>query len=216
MINSKFKNLPVIFALKQEAKYFNPPPGIQLFYCGMGNKNAEKFINELLKNSRPSILFTCGLAGALNPGIKLNSIVFSASEELALLFNQLDAIEGRFYCSNRVICSSKEKLALYRETGADAVEMESGIIKEICKRHNIPAVTVRVISDIAQEDLPLDFNDYIDENGDIKISKILMKIATNPQLAARLINFQKQTDNAARALGEFLNKFFKEATQFGK
>lgn len=216
MINSIFNNLSVIFALKQEAKYFNPPPNVQLFYCGMGNKNAERFINELLKNSHPSILLTCGLAGALNPEIKLNSIVFSAPEEFASLLSRFGAIEARFYCSNRVICSSKEKLSLYRETGADAVEMESGIIKEICSRHNIPAVTVRVISDIADEDLPLDFNDYIDENGDIKISKILMKIVANPQLAARLINFQKQTDNAARALGEFLNKFFKEIIQFGK
>ncbi|MGB9601441.1 MAG: hypothetical protein ACP5MG_13840 [Verrucomicrobiia bacterium] len=204
------KNIPLVFALKQEAKYFNPPPYVQIFFCGMGGKNAANFTNEFIKTFNPQILFTCGFAGALNPELKLNSIVFSAPEQTAGVLKRLGAIESRFYCSTRVICSSKEKLNLYQQTGADAVEMESGIIKNVCEKHNVACVVIRVISDTAYEDLPLDFNELINANGKIKMFKLIARVSARPLLARRLLNFQKQTDAAARALGEFLNRFFKE------
>lgn len=203
-------NIAVIFALKQEARYFKPPADVRVFICGMGNKNAEKFIAQFLSTHSPKMVFTCGLAGALNPGLKLNSIVFESSEEniVSKMLKSFGAIEGRFLCSPKIICSSQEKLTLYKTTNADAVEMESGIIQRICSQRKIPCVTLRVISDTAGEDLPLNFNEFIDSNGEIRLKKLFSILAKNPRLIARLINFQKQTNTSARVLGEFLTGFF--------
>jgi uridine phosphorylase len=117
---------------------------------------------------------------------------------------ELGAIAAKFYCHRRVAITAAEKRELWRQTGADAVEMESSVIRTICREFKIPSATVRVISDDAQQDLPLDFNALMTADDRINYLKLAWAVLSRPSRIAKLIEFQRQTLDAARRLGAVL------------
>jgi hypothetical protein len=198
----------VCFAVKEEGKFFNPPANVRVLYTGMGRRNAFAKIDAYFANARemPSGVLTCGFAGGLNPSLELGAILYDMDEgapwEKALLATK--AKLARFECADRVACTADEKYKLWQTTGMDAVEMESDTIRQVCLRKNIPSATVRVISDTAHQDLPLDFNRILTPDHRIDFAKLTARLLLKPRLIAQLLRFQGQTITAAQSLGAFL------------
>lgn len=205
---SSDNSILVTFAVKEEMKFFPGGPGIRRYITGMGRDNAENAIAAAFADIRPRLVLTCGFAGGLNPILKSNEIVFSA-EEGTPLHDQLQtagATPVSFFCARRVAITAEEKQRLWRGMGADAVEMESESIREFCREHQIPAATLRVISDTALEDLPLDFNTLLSPAQKIHYGKLTWALVRAPFKLAELLAFQQKTVDAAKSLGEFLTK----------
>ena len=74
----------------------------------------------------------------------------------------------------------RRKPALWQSTGADAVEMESSVIRNICREQKIPSATIRVISDDASQDLPLDFNAMMTPEDRIHYPKLIWAVLSRP------------------------------------
>jgi adenosylhomocysteine nucleosidase len=203
----------VCFAVKEEGKFFTPPSNVRVLYTGMGRQNAYRKIDAYLAKAKPSSVLTCGFAGGLNPALELGDIVYEMDEgspwEKALLASK--AKLGRFECANRVSCTANEKFKLWQVTGMDAVEMESDTIRQVCLRNGIPSATIRVISDTAHQDLPLDFNRIMTPDNRIDFAKLTARLLLKPKLIAQLLRFQGQTITAAQSLGAFLETLLKSA-----
>jgi hypothetical protein len=99
-----------------------------------------------------------------------------------------------------------DKARLRGDTQADAVEMESACIKQLCERASLPCATVRVILDPAAEDLPLDFNAIMTPAKKIHFGKLAWWIATHPKTIPGLMRLQSQTKHAAQNLADVLVK----------
>jgi len=218
----------ICFALKEEAAPFHQiaagRPGIFTIIGGIGRQNAEQAVRSFLPACSPQLVFTCGFAGGLNPDLKLGDVVFESDHrrnafpqsptELSdgdswnlSLRNKLVAAGAKpatFFCTDRIATTVAEKKQLRAATGADAVEMESTAIHAVCREHGIPCVTVRVISDTADEALPLDFNALAKPDKNLDFGKLAWAIAKAPWKIGALRQLQKKTKFAAEQLAAVL------------
>jgi len=179
---------------------------VEVILVGMGTRNAEQAIRVALAKQRPQLVLTCGFAGGLRPDLTMGTVVFSADPETGLepALLAAGAKPARFHCSEHVAATAEAKRALRESTGADAVEMESRIIRAVCRQQNIPCATVRVILDTAQEDLPLNFNQLMTPRRKLSYGKLALALARSPGKVGALLRLQKQTQAAAGKLTDVL------------
>ncbi len=200
----------VCFALKEEAAPFRRIAAgrtdIQVLITGIGRRNAERAARDTIAATSPRRVLTCGFAGGLNPELKVGAVVFSADDAptLAASLQAAGARPARFHCASRIAVTAAEKLELRNSTGADAVEMESGAIHEVCREYQIPCAIVRVISDAASEELPLDFNQLAKPDLSLDYVKLALAIGKSPGSIRALVRMQKQTRLAAQQLATVL------------
>jgi hypothetical protein len=133
-------------------------------------------------------------------------VVFDEDVEAGLAGKliQLGAVPAKFYCAKRVAVTVAEKSDLRKSTGADAVEMESSVIRAICQQKRIPSATIRVILDTAQANLPLDFNAFMTSFDRINYPKLVGTILCKPHKVLPLWKFQRDAVFAAKRLDKVL------------
>jgi adenosylhomocysteine nucleosidase len=211
--SERWPEVLVCFAVKEEAAVFKKAlPNLagfgnpEILVTGMGRKNSARMIEERLEKPAPELVLTCGFAGALNPELKIGDVLFDADpgNGLAELLQASGAKPATFYCAPRVATTVAEKTALRQSTGADVVEMESGVIREICREKNIQSATVRVISDTAAQDLPLDFNALMTLEEKLSFSKLALALIKSPSKIPKLMELQRNTRFAAQELAKVL------------
>ena len=181
-------------------------PLYQVWITGMGRRNAVEGIRNAIALVQPKRVITSGFAGGLNPKLKFGTIVYEEDFDAGFgpQLDQAGAVRAVFHCHRRVAITAAEKTALWRSTGADAVEMESSVIRNICLERKIPSATIRVISDDASQDLPLDFNALMTPEDRIHYPKLIWAVLSRPGRIGRLMAFQQQTMEASRRLGAAL------------
>src|SRR6266566_233414 len=118
------------FAVEQEAKFFSYP-GMEVLITGIGRENAERRLHAAIKRHAYQLVLSCGFAGGLNPYLTTGTVVFATDEDAGLTPALLaaGACPARFHCADRVATTVEEKRVLWKDTGADALEMESQIIR---------------------------------------------------------------------------------------
>lgn len=170
------------------------------------------------------LCITTGFAGALRPEYQVADILVAreivADETRAKVFGTrikstqrlLDAavrcgakVVERFYSSPMAIRTAKEKAAL--GDFADAVEMESfEVLSEGLARMR-EGVAVRVVSDTADEDLPLDFNRVVNDEGELSMARLAGQVVRKPSAIPGLVRLGKRSDGAAKRLADFLDAY---------
>lgn len=224
-LSRKPAELLVCFAVKEEARFFMDgmvcqadqagkkphPPLYQVWMTGMGRRNAVEGVRQAIALVRPKRVITSGFAGGLNPKLKFGTIVYDEDFDAGFgpQLEQAGAVRGTFYCHRRVAITAGEKAALWQSTGADAVEMESSAIRNICREQKIPSATIRVISDNAGQDLPLDFNALMTPEDRIHYPKLIWAVLSRPGRIGKLMDFQRQTMAASRQLGAVLGQLLR-------
>ena len=204
----------VCFAMPEEAHPFRRLAAghadLEILLTGVGQKNAERALRASLARHKPRLVLTCGFAGGLNPELQVGDVLFSPGTAPVLKEELLaaGAREGCFQCADRIAVTAAEKQALRQSVGADAVEMESAVILRICQEEDIPSTTIRVISDAAHEDLPLDFNRLMTPSQRLDPARLALAILNSPGKFPALLRLRRQTRFAAERLAQILAAVF--------
>jgi len=200
----------VCFAVQEESGAFRRAvqdvDKATVIHVGMGQANARRAIEAALDQATPDRVITAGFAGGLNPEFNCGDVVFDVDETLRSpeAIDGFRCAAGVFHCADRVATTPKEKAVLRGTSNADAVEMESGVIREICGKRGIPSATVRVISDAANEGLPLDFNALMKPDMSMDFVKLAGALLRSPGKIPELIRFQGRLKTAAANLSQIL------------
>ncbi len=145
-------------------------------------------------------VLSVGFCGALDPALRIGDIVISGEVPKALG----RCVQGDVASVDRVAVTAREKRDLRAATGAAVVEMESAAVAQKAREWNLPFGCVRVVSDAAGEDLPLDFNRYRDADGRFEKTRIALAALARPfTVLPSLIRLDRQCRQASERLGEF-------------
>jgi adenosylhomocysteine nucleosidase len=181
---------------------------ILLVANGPGPKLAARAVNTAREREKVEGLISIGFCGALDPTLAPCDI-FIATEVLGAGTSLMPAGLGRAYKTgkllsiDRVASTVAEKSEL-RKCGADAVEMEAGAVAERAEHFNIPFYAIRVVTDAADESLPLDFNQMRDVEGRFDRVKILAAAWRRPGIFPALLKLNRRCNAAAHILGDFI------------
>jgi nucleoside phosphorylase len=113
-------------------------------------------------------------------------------------------VRGEILSLDRVAVTAAEKRGLRERTGAAVIEMESAAVAAKAREWGLPFRCIKVVSDTAAEDMPLDFNLYRDSAGRFSRSRIALAALRRPFSAIPgLLRLDRNCRHAADKLGEF-------------
>lgn len=200
----------VTFAVPEEAAPFRRlrHTNVDVLVTGMGPDAARRAIAaELARHAGYDRVLSCGFCGALDPALRRGEVLVDQDSDpvIQTLARSAGARESRFHGADTVATTAAMKADLRERTGAEAVEMESWAILAVCAERGIRGGTVRVVSDEADEDLPLDFNKTMTRSGGVHFGRLLLEIARHPRVIPELMRLQKNTKSAAHSLAGVLD-----------
>ena len=205
----------IVTGLVQEAR-IAAGPGMAVI-CSSSDPRQLRALLATLDPSSFRGVISFGVAGGLDPALKSGDVVV-ATEVLAgdgrwlaglalndelvarLAMGRRRVVRGGLAGVEQVIGARAGKAALWSETGAAAVDMESHIAAAYAEESGLPFAALRVISDPANRALPAIAMTAIKPNGDIDLRKVLRGVARNPMSLRALVSTGIDFNRALRSL----------------
>lgn len=209
---------------------------VTLVQSGIGRKNAVKATNLLLDTMRVNLLISSGVAGGVKRGIRVGDLVigenvsytgqsdfenedlqlessFQCKKENVQLAREFSkGIEqkthyGDFLTVDRVISHAKTKKKIGESGPFLSVDMESAAVAEVASGRDVDFTAIRSISDDVEDNLQLDGDDMITDQGKVKVAALALKVMRRPQTLGMLMRLNEQTKIASKNLASFMSQF---------
>src|SRR5207248_173173 len=135
----------------------------------------------------PQLVVAAGFCGALAPGLRVGDVVTSP----------------RIVTVDHLVADPAEKQRLVEQTGADAVDMESAAVAEVCAARGVPFLAVRAVSDTVDTALSPELVRLL-SGGRVSPWKAAVTLAGKPSLLGEFRRLARDTKRAARNLADAL------------
>lgn len=196
---------------------------------GEGETAAERGVATLLDERLADRMVIIGVSGGLCPSLEPGSLIAGRSvmrdgiaapgPDTALLSAvlRLDGVtEGTLVTTREILVTASSKADALRTVEGDgpaAVDLETYGYATAAARTGIPWVAVRAICDTASEDLPLDFNQFVGEDGRIRRERVALHAMRHPSLIPGLRHMQSRLSLCADRLGKLVAEILRPASE---
>ncbi len=176
---------------------------------------------SLLAGLDQPLVVSAGVCGALAPDLRAGdlvlpeSVIGPAAERLNVTPTAYAratglapaARRGTMTTSREVVATADAKSALFAETGAVAVDMESSVILAHAAFAGCPTLVVRGVSDTAHESLPPELIGLVTPAGKLSTMRALTLTVTRPRMLPRALALRQATQRALTAVARLLAAF---------
>src|SRR5471030_141272 len=187
------------------------PHDVLLVANGAGATRAAAAVDAALAVFEADAIVSTGFCGALVPGLAIADVVVASSVVTAV--RPYPAVQPTCAAAHHtgVICSighvaqsASEKAGL-RASGGVAVEMEAAGVAEQAATRRLPFYCIRVVTDLAGENMANDFNAALRPDGHFATMLILRGAVRHPWVRLpELIRLRRRSVRAAWVLGDFI------------
>ncbi len=157
-----------------------------------------------------SALVSFGLAGGLDPSLRPGELIVPTAvlcedgatfaADPALMTWLGGATPHRVLADELIATDAETKRRLWQETGAVALDLESGAVARVATEHALPFAVLRVICDPAERDLPPAALAALDARGAIALARVAGSITARPGQLPALLRLAADAAAARRAL----------------
>lgn len=222
MLNAKEAPILIVAALSYELQKLKGVKhhGVVLLETGEGIQNAKRQLEAWLEQNNARAVLSIGFAGGLSSSLQHADIVIarevrdskskpdqkllSAAQELRLGF---PVSLGVAVTSDEIVWKAEAKRALghsLSENRIGFVDMESTAIAEVCAARGLPFLIVRSITDLLDEDLPLDFNLYRNHDGRVDSKRVMKAVLRKPLAIKGLLELRRRSRQCADRMAAFV------------
>ncbi|HXF41625.1 MAG TPA: hypothetical protein VN687_18045, partial [Blastocatellia bacterium] len=188
---------------------------------GEGTDNARRVLEAWLEQNTAHAIVSIGFAGALSQALQAGDLVIVskvrdgvAQPDKALLsaagtvhLAEVPVHDGIAITTDQIIWLAESKRALaatLEPNEIGIVDMESTAIAGVCARHELPFIIVRSITDLLDEDLPLNFNLYRGEDGCVDSARIVKAALLRPRALSGLMELRRRSELCAQRMADFV------------
>lgn len=209
------RKLPLSLAFARAVTWSAPGKGDTewlLLAEGIGAAAATRACAAIADPSTLDAIWSIGYCGATHPRwqqgdvLAATNVKHAASGETfpcALPVSPGRTVSPAFILSVDHIVRFATEKHLIGEGGVDAVEMEAAAVARFARRHGLPFVALKAVSDTCEEDLPVDFNRARRADGEIRVPSVLAQALSRPWSGIPgLRNLARASRIASESLGE--------------
>ena len=222
MHNAKEAPFLVVAALSYELQKLKSlaQDGLALLETGEGIQNAERHLEAWLEQNEAQAVLSIGFAGGLSSSLQAGDIVVARDvrnseskpdQTLMIAAQQLrfgfPVKSGVAITSNEILWKAETKQALARALSQNEVgfvDMESTAIAGVCGRRGLPFLIARSITDLLDEDLPLDFNLYRNDDGRVDSTRVMKGALRKPLIIKGLLELRSRSKLCADRIAAFV------------
>jgi adenosylhomocysteine nucleosidase len=186
---------------------------------GVGRKAAAAATADAVVLHRPAWVISTGFAGALQPELRRGHLLMA--DEVVDVQQQRLAIDvradrapdetprwlhsGRLLTVDRVVRAPADKRRLAAEHGALACDMETVAVAELCRRERLRFLSIRVISDAVEDELPVEIERLLDQKSlAARLGAATGAILKRPSSVVDMWKLHEEAVKASDRLAKFL------------